>query len=117
VGTPRPTGAGDLFGRAGVIRCFTARVAASGERREDRRGISQLTVARSTDGVSNWVLDPAPLHGPWNPAGGHVHGPCGPTGVYAITQQSSSYPDWLLPDLRNGPFRNGPRWPGARGLV
>ena len=26
---------------------------------EDRRGISQLTVARSADGVSNWVIDPA----------------------------------------------------------
>ena len=91
-----------LLGEGTVLVC----------RVEDRRGISGLTVARSTDGVSNWVLDPAPLHGPWNPAGGHVHGPRGPTGVYAITQQSSSYPDWLLPDLRNGPFWNGPRWPG-----
>src|SRR6476620_2781469 len=35
---------------------------------EDRRGISQLTVARSTDGVSNWVADPTPL---LSPAAGH----------------------------------------------
>lgn len=28
---------------------------------EDRRGISHLTVARSRDGVSNWVVDDAPL--------------------------------------------------------
>jgi predicted GH43/DUF377 family glycosyl hydrolase len=28
---------------------------------EDRRGISHLTVARSTDGVSNWVVDAVPL--------------------------------------------------------
>ena len=27
---------------------------------EDRRGISHLTVARSQDGVSGWVIDPAP---------------------------------------------------------
>jgi predicted GH43/DUF377 family glycosyl hydrolase len=31
---------------------------------EDRRGISRLTVARSADGVSNWVVDPAPLLSP-----------------------------------------------------
>jgi len=31
---------------------------------EDRRGISHLTVARSADGVSNWVVDPVPLLGP-----------------------------------------------------
>lgn len=28
---------------------------------EDRRGISHLTVARSRDGVSNWVVDDAPI--------------------------------------------------------
>jgi predicted GH43/DUF377 family glycosyl hydrolase len=28
---------------------------------EDRRGISHLTVARSADGVTNWVVDAAPL--------------------------------------------------------
>ena len=28
---------------------------------EDRRGISHLTVARSRDGVSNWVVDETPL--------------------------------------------------------
>jgi len=28
---------------------------------EDRRGISHLTVARSIDGVANWVVDAAPL--------------------------------------------------------
>ena len=31
---------------------------------EDRRGISHLTVARSADGVSNWVVDAAPLLAP-----------------------------------------------------
>jgi predicted GH43/DUF377 family glycosyl hydrolase len=31
---------------------------------EDRRGISELTVARSADGVSNWVVDPAPMLSP-----------------------------------------------------
>ncbi len=31
---------------------------------EDRRGISHLTVARSRDGVSNWVVDEAPLLAP-----------------------------------------------------
>ena len=35
---------------------------------EDRRGISQLTVARSADGVSNWVVDPTPL---LSPSAGH----------------------------------------------
>ena len=35
---------------------------------EDRRGISELTVARSPDGVSNWVIDPAPL---LSPSAGH----------------------------------------------
>ena len=35
---------------------------------EDRRGISQLTVARSADGVSNWVADPTPL---LSPSAGH----------------------------------------------
>ena len=31
---------------------------------EDRRGISHLTVARSRDGVSNWVVDDTPLLSP-----------------------------------------------------
>lgn len=31
---------------------------------EDRRGFSHLTVARSRDGVSNWVVDDAPLLAP-----------------------------------------------------
>lgn len=31
---------------------------------EDRRGISHLTVARSRDGVSNWVVDETPLLAP-----------------------------------------------------
>lgn len=31
---------------------------------EDRRGISHLTVARSKDGVSNWVVDETPLLAP-----------------------------------------------------
>ncbi len=31
---------------------------------EDRRGISHLTVARSRDGVSNWVVDDTPLLAP-----------------------------------------------------
>ncbi len=31
---------------------------------EDRRGISHLTVARSADGISNWVVEPAPLMAP-----------------------------------------------------
>jgi predicted GH43/DUF377 family glycosyl hydrolase len=31
---------------------------------EDRRGLSHLTVARSRDGVSNWVVDDAPLLAP-----------------------------------------------------
>jgi len=31
---------------------------------EDRRGLSHLTVARSNDGVSNWVVDDAPLLAP-----------------------------------------------------
>jgi len=31
---------------------------------EDRRGISHLTVARSADGVSNWVLEAEPLIAP-----------------------------------------------------
>jgi predicted GH43/DUF377 family glycosyl hydrolase len=35
---------------------------------EDRRGISQLTVARSADGVTNWVIDSAPL---LSPSAGH----------------------------------------------
>jgi predicted GH43/DUF377 family glycosyl hydrolase len=37
---------------------------------EDRRGISHLTVARSRDGVSNWVVDETPLIAPeaGNPA-------------------------------------------------
>src|SRR4051794_19074256 len=35
---------------------------------EDRRGISQLVVARSADGVSNWVIDPTPL---LSTSGGH----------------------------------------------
>src|SRR6476620_8310951 len=35
---------------------------------EDRRGISQLTVARSTDGVANWVVDATPL---LSPSAGH----------------------------------------------
>ena len=39
---------------------------------EDRRGISQLTVARSADGVSNWVVDTGPVVVPIcrSPAGG-----------------------------------------------
>jgi hypothetical protein len=36
---------------------------------EDRRGISQLTVARSTDAESNWVIDPGPL---LSPSEGHL---------------------------------------------
>ena len=40
-----------LLGEGTVLVC----------RVEDRRGISGLTVARSTDGVSNWFVDPAPL--------------------------------------------------------
>jgi predicted GH43/DUF377 family glycosyl hydrolase len=35
---------------------------------EDRRGISELTVARSADGVSNWVADRTPL---LSPSAGH----------------------------------------------
>jgi predicted GH43/DUF377 family glycosyl hydrolase len=35
---------------------------------EDRRGISQLVVARSADGMSNWVIDPTPL---LSPSSGH----------------------------------------------
>lgn len=31
---------------------------------EDRRGISHLTVARSRDGISNWVVDDTPLMAP-----------------------------------------------------
>ncbi len=31
---------------------------------EDRRGISHLTVARSHNGVSNWVVDDTPLLAP-----------------------------------------------------
>ena len=31
---------------------------------EDRRGLSHLTVARSNDGYSNWVVDPEPLLAP-----------------------------------------------------
>ena len=31
---------------------------------EDRRGLSHLTVARSNDGFSNWVVDPEPLLAP-----------------------------------------------------
>lgn len=31
---------------------------------EDRRGLSHLTVARSRDGVSNWIVDDAPLLSP-----------------------------------------------------
>jgi len=31
---------------------------------EDRRGISHLTVARSSDGKNNWVVDPTPLISP-----------------------------------------------------
>ena len=31
---------------------------------EDRRGISHLTVARSTDGVGDWSIDPTPLLAP-----------------------------------------------------
>ena len=31
---------------------------------EDRRGISHLTVARSTNGVNNWTIDPTPLLAP-----------------------------------------------------
>lgn len=33
-------------------------------RAEDRRGHSHLTIARSTDGVSNWRIDPAPSFAP-----------------------------------------------------
>jgi predicted GH43/DUF377 family glycosyl hydrolase len=32
---------------------------------EDRRGISHLTVARSADGVTNWVVDDTPLLAPY----------------------------------------------------
>src|SRR5829696_7700603 len=44
---------------AGAVRL------ASGEtlllvRAEDRRGISHLTVARSTNGYDNWIIDPQP---------------------------------------------------------
>jgi len=35
---------------------------------EDRRGISHLVVARSADGVSNWIIDPKPL---LSPSSGH----------------------------------------------
>lgn len=31
---------------------------------EDRRGISHLTVARSTDGISHWRIDPTPTFSP-----------------------------------------------------
>src|SRR4051812_21559886 len=31
---------------------------------EDRRGISQLTVAGSIDGLSDWIVDPVPLLAP-----------------------------------------------------
>jgi predicted GH43/DUF377 family glycosyl hydrolase len=31
---------------------------------EDRRGISELTVARSADGVSDWLIDPDPVLSP-----------------------------------------------------
>src|SRR3954452_14572415 len=31
---------------------------------EDRRGISHLTVARSRDGITNWVVDEQPLMAP-----------------------------------------------------
>ena len=41
---------------------------------EDRRGISHLTVARSQNGVSNWVVDEEPLLAP-DPA--LRHGPQG----------------------------------------
>ena len=82
-----PGGGGDLFQRAAGNPLLTAQcwpdpvnaVLNPGAalvdgvtvllcRVEDRRGISQLTVARSADGVSDWVADPTPL---LSPSAGH----------------------------------------------
>ena len=52
---------------------------------EDRRGISHLTVARSADGVSNWVVERQPAagaragHGPRVLGGGGLRGSPGST--------------------------------------
>src|SRR6478736_109594 len=79
---------------------------------EDRRGFSQLTVARSTDGVSNWVADPAPL---LSPSAGH------PQEAWGVEDPRITRVDdldcWVIAYIASGPREPAVAWATTRDFT